>query len=256
MQPFSDKTLQHQQSPVTAAAKQILASYLGHHHLPAVEAARLAIRVESLLASLMAGGVSLGAATAEAEEEAPAPRGARRSRTAAKSAPPARSRRAAIAPDEDQADLAFEAEEDEEEEDEDAYLEAAESDLLEDVAEEELEEIGDHEAGAEALIVAAEETAEEEEEEALAEEEPPAPVAAAAPPAPAPTPVTARAKPKPAQPEEIDLLTGGPLPPAEASDLPEMVFAAEPAAGGRKRKRPPRPAHKRRGPRDEGTGEG
>lgn len=189
MPPLSDSPNTYLPSHVTTAASRILAAYLSHHRVSAVEAARLAVRVESLLTDLMAGHIPIMAAAPAEAETAP--------RRAGRAAPAKAPRAARARPMESQSALDFREE-------------------------------------AEAETAA--ETATE--------------VAAAAPaPEPAAPPVELPEEP----PEEIDLLTGGPLPPAREADYPmtpQTSAAAEPSATpGKKRKRPPRPASRRRAAR-------
>jgi hypothetical protein len=189
--PLADHPSLYPPSQVSAAARRILAAYLTHNRVSAVEAARLAIRVEAVLAELVAGGAA-AAMPPQVEVEA-APRRGRRV-AAAKSPRVSRPRRV-------EAQAAF--------------------DLTEEMEEVETEET-------------------EETEEA--EIEAPAPVPA--PPVPAVEIL-----------EEIDLLTGGPLPPAHEPEypvMPQMAVAPAspaPAGKGKKRKRPPRPASQRRAAR-------
>jgi len=200
--PLSDSPIQYHPSHVTAAASRILAAYLAHNKVSAVEAARLAVRVESLLAELVSGNAP-AAAPQPAEIEA-APRRARRA-APAKSPRPARPRRAASERAEAQA--AFD---------------------LADEAETVTETVTETPAGIAEVATA-------EPLPAPAEQTPPAPVEAAR--------------------EEIDLLTGGPLPPATEPEYHAMPQAPVPVpaessgAPTKKRKRPPRPASQRRAAR-------
>ncbi|HTI01422.1 MAG TPA: hypothetical protein VL752_10800 [Acidisoma sp.] len=198
MPPLSDSPIQYHPSHVTAAASRILAAYLAHNKVSAVEAARLAVRVESLLAELVSGNAP-AAAPQPAELEA-APRRARRA-APAKSPRSARPRRAGSERAEAQA--AFD------------LVDGAET-------------VTETPAGIAEVATA-------EPLPAPAEQIPPAPVEEVR--------------------EEIDLLTGGPLPPATEPEYHAMPQAPVPVpaessgAPTKKRKRPPRPASQRRAAR-------
>jgi hypothetical protein len=180
--PLSDSPIRYLPSHIAAATSRILAAYLAHHRVSAVEAARLTVRVESLLAELVSGAAATAAPPPVELEIAP--------RRARRKAPAKTQRSAAAAP-----------------------------------------------AAAQAVFDLVEETEIEAEAEA-----PATPAEPAAPTAPVVE-----------EPQEIDLLTGGPLPPATEHDdpvLPQRPVPAEsPGTPGKKRKRPPRPASQRRAAR-------
>ncbi|GAB0119098.1 hypothetical protein [Acidisoma sp. 7E03] len=233
MPPLPDALTSYQPSPVTTAASRIVQAYLGNHRLSATEAARLAVRIETVLAALLAGG--------EPEETTPGameaePRRAPRARSAA----PRRAGRQA-APDLAAAEVVTEDEAD---------------------AAEEVEAAWDDDASSADVAAPQEDAAEPEDEaepaaEPVAEPEPdPKPEAK---PKAAAAPVRPRPAPAPAEDEmEIDLLTGGPLPrAAQGGDFAQDGFVPPAPSGPRKRKRPPRPAAKRRARREgQDAGEG
>ena len=210
MPPLSDSPIPYLPSHIAAAASRILAAYLTHNRISAVEAARLAVRVESVLAELVSGGAAIAVPQPAELETA-----SRRTRRAAPVKTPRSARPNVAAAEPAAVQVSFD-----------------------------LGEGPETETETETETKTKTETATETEAKA----EVPAIPAEQAPPAAV---VEER--------QEIDLLTGGPLPPATEPDypampampeMPEMPVSAEsPGTPGKKRKRPPRPASQRRAAR-------
>lgn len=223
-------------SPAALAARRILDAYLAHHRLTPVEAARLALQIDALMTELQRQGMAKpDAAIAGASAIAVAePRGA----VAVGRKRPA-PRRSALpeAPDMMAEEVTAEevtAEEVEAEEVEAEEVEAEEVVAEKVVAEDALPEAAAAEAAEAAMPAPPPEPATPKARRS-SRGRPPAPPEAPAPPA-------AKLVPEPS-PEVLPL---SPMPVSASTPTAAEAEGAAPAEGGRKRKRPPRPAHKRR----------
>ncbi|WP_459695078.1 hypothetical protein [Acidisoma sp. C75] len=208
-------------SPAALAARRILDAYLAHHRLTPVEAARLALQIDALMTELQRQGMAKpDAAIAGASAIAVAePRGA----VAVGRKRPA-PRRSALpeAPDMMAEEVAVES----------VVTEEVEAEEV--VAEDALPEAAAAEAAEAAMPAPPPEPATPKARRS-SRGRPPAPPEAPAPPA-------AKLVPEPS-PEVLPL---SPMPVSASTPTAAEAEGAAPAEGGRKRKRPPRPAHKRR----------